>query len=275
MSRELPVVAAIPVYNMAESLSELLPQVLEQGYDDVIVMDDASPNDDTRDVLSAFMHDVTVVYGQDNLGSGGNRNRVFTGLEDRIARVHFLDADVKLLSQNNPGRIRDLPSRGISFIGGLVLDPSGKQSIWNYGPRQCLHGDIGAMLQMQRAKLPRNFAPGLLDSWPDPRVTPAARRIFWPLESNMIIRSDVLSKIGGFDETIREQDIQLPAYRAHKLGLMALFDPDIAVQHLAVNVRPPNRGVRKVLEEVRLIHTKYGWREWLLPDGHFRPPQEH
>ncbi len=274
MSKKFPIVAAIPVYNMAESLSELLPQVLAQGYDDVVVMDDASTDGITHDVLHSFAPDITTVFGQANVGSGGNRNRIFSALQDKCAIVHFLDADIRLKSEDNPGKIRGIPMQNISFIGGLVLGKDGTQSTWNYGPRQCLHGDIGAMLQSQRVKLPRNFATGLLDPWPDPRVTPVARRIFWPLESNMIIRSDVLSRIGGFDESIREHDIQLPAYRAHKLGLMAMFTPDIAVQHLEVNIRPHNRGVRKILEEVRMIRTQYGWKEWLLPDGQFRPPEE-
>jgi len=50
MPNQSPVVAAIPNYNMADSLRKLLPQVLSQSYDGVFVLDDAS-TDDTVDVV--------------------------------------------------------------------------------------------------------------------------------------------------------------------------------------------------------------------------------
>ena len=46
MSRNrLPVVAAIPNYNMARGLNTLLPQVTEQDYAAIFVLDDASTDD--------------------------------------------------------------------------------------------------------------------------------------------------------------------------------------------------------------------------------------
>ena len=51
MTRELPVVAAIPNYNMGEHLRRLLPQVLAQHYDAVFVLDDAS-TDESADVVA-------------------------------------------------------------------------------------------------------------------------------------------------------------------------------------------------------------------------------
>ena len=50
MAKQLPVVAAIPNYNMGEHLRVLLPQVLSQRYDDIFVLDDAS-TDDSVDVV--------------------------------------------------------------------------------------------------------------------------------------------------------------------------------------------------------------------------------
>ena len=60
MANALPVVAAIPNFNMGESLRNLLPQVLAQGYDRVFVLDDAS-TDNTVDVVADFGDDVTLV----------------------------------------------------------------------------------------------------------------------------------------------------------------------------------------------------------------------
>ncbi len=43
--KPVTVIAAIPNFNMGQSLQELLPQVLAQGYDAVYVLDDASRDD--------------------------------------------------------------------------------------------------------------------------------------------------------------------------------------------------------------------------------------
>jgi glycosyltransferase involved in cell wall biosynthesis len=60
MVRQLPVVAAIPNFNMADSLRRLIPQVMAQCYDAVYVLDDAS-TDHSFDVVNEFGSDVTMV----------------------------------------------------------------------------------------------------------------------------------------------------------------------------------------------------------------------
>lgn len=270
MSSRLGVVAAIPAYNMATSLGELLPAVLSQGYDRVVVADDASRDDGaTRDVLQTYRHDITAVFGRTNLGSGGNRNRLLAALAEPDVHIHFLDADVRLVSTENPAKIQDMDWRGIGFIGGLVLDDTGKQSLWNYGPQQCLHTALTSQMQAHRQQLPAAVSKRLTD-WPDPDRPPQPRRIFWPLESNMIVRSALLRTFGGFNPRIREHDIQQPALRAHQMGYQSRFDPTISVMHRDITVRPYNRSRRKIHEEMMLAQ-QHGWLHWLLPDGHFRP----
>lgn len=53
MTKHMPVVAAIPNYNMGHHLRLLLPQVLERGYDRVFVLDDGS-TDDSVEVVNSF-----------------------------------------------------------------------------------------------------------------------------------------------------------------------------------------------------------------------------
>ncbi len=267
---KLPIVAAIPTYNMANSLGELLPQVLAQDYDKVIVMDDDSTDSGaTRDMLAGFGKDITTVYGRANLGSGGNRNRVFEALAGKDANIHFLDADVELLSERNPERIRGFPTKKIAFIGGLVLDDAGNQSLWNFGPHPGLFAMATAGIQMHRDRLPKIVAP-LLRGRPDPSARPISQRIFWPLESNMVVRASVLDKIGRFDPTIREQDIMLPAIRARRQSMLSVFYPGIAVQQHKIEVRSYNRPLRKLHEEGRVIR-ELGLVDWLLPDGKIMP----
>ena len=60
MPKELPVVPAIPNYNMGDNLRRLLPQALAQNYDTVFVLDDAS-TDHSVDVVSEFGDEVKLV----------------------------------------------------------------------------------------------------------------------------------------------------------------------------------------------------------------------
>lgn len=70
MSNSLPVIAAIPHYNMAPSASSLISQTLEQGYDQVYVLDDASQPDHIDNLADTFGSDITIVRGETNAGAG-------------------------------------------------------------------------------------------------------------------------------------------------------------------------------------------------------------
>jgi N-acetylglucosaminyl-diphospho-decaprenol L-rhamnosyltransferase len=89
----LPVVAAIPNYNMGENLRRLLPQVLAQRYDAVFVLDDAS-TDDSADVVRGFGDDVRFVRSDTNRGAGANRNQIIDQVPDGVL-IHFIDADME------------------------------------------------------------------------------------------------------------------------------------------------------------------------------------
>jgi len=273
VNKSLPIVAAIPNYNMDSQLKMLLPEVLKQGYDRVYVLDDAS-TDASKATVEGFGKGVTFVEGKVNLGGGGNRNRILGELAT-TSIVHFLDADVTLESENMADTIRSMGiDTNVGFIGGLVLDESGVQSIWNYGPRQTLVSGLGAHLLWQlgreetRDKAPQRALLNLLSPRFKNRPVPGhsdieKRKIFWALESNLIIRSDTLEHLGGFDPSIREHDIQPLAFEAEKQGLYNLFDPSIVVTQHDVDVRDYNRDSEKIKAELYLT-KKYGILRWLL-----------
>src|SRR5882724_6321869 len=101
-----PVIAAIPNYNMADSLTELLPQLLKQGYDHIYVLDDAS-TDNSVEVTRRFGPQVTVIAGEHNLRSGGNRNRILEAHPEECI-IHFLDADIRLEADDIPAQARHM-----------------------------------------------------------------------------------------------------------------------------------------------------------------------
>jgi len=81
LAKELPVIAAIPNYNMGDNLRRLLPQVLAQHYNAVFVLDDAS-TDHSVDVVSGFGGEVKLVRSPENRGAGANRNQIIDHVHD-------------------------------------------------------------------------------------------------------------------------------------------------------------------------------------------------
>ena len=262
-SKSQEVIAVIPNYNMAMQLKTLLPSVLEQNYDAVYVLDDKS-TDDSVSVVRSFGKRVRLVTGSTNLGAGGNRNRILCAIKSD-AIIHFIDADVTFEQRNTADYIRKIEINDtIGFIGSLVYDSTGKQSIWNYGPRQTLSSAIAATILW-----------ACIDTWLYPLIKPfykhrptlgkpyTKKDVYWVLEASLVIRIDTLRRLGGFDESIREHDIQALAYEAEKQGLRNVFDPSFAVTQHAVNVRKYNRNASKHKAELYLA-KKYGIWRWLF-----------
>lgn len=274
---KLPVVAAVVNYNMAQSLQNLLSQVVRQGYDAVFVLDDAS-TDNSHQIAARFPN-VRFVAGKTNKGAGGNRNRILEALSDD-AIVHFLDADVILETDddNMAKLVRQVaPDEPFGFVGGFIRTPSGMQQVWNYGGGIGLRSGIASLLQAaliepnllrhpQRVtKLRQQFAQ-LLHEWPDPLAPPSRRTVFWCAEANLVVRSDIFKALGGFDESYRETEILDLALRMHQKNLPCYFDPRLSVRHTAVQVRKYNRNLVKLKELIR-VNRQFGLWQWLVHDG--------
>lgn len=275
----LPVIAAVPNYNMGEQLGDLLPSLIESGYDDIYVLDDNS-TDGSREVTRAISTSIHFVDGGENKGAGANRNRII-GCLPCEATVHFIDADVRVETDRMAERVADaLPCEPYGYIGGLILNPDGTQSAWNHGPRQSLWGDIGANLQNkiaetqkvdpERAKALRTRFHPFVKDYPDTLGTPVRRQVFWVSEGSMVVNSKAFEEVGGFDERFREHEIQDLGIKMAARGLKRYFDPSFPVTHLDVDVRHYNRRQAMIKAELQ-IHREHGIKNWFLPDGHLQP----
>jgi GT2 family glycosyltransferase len=267
----LPVVAAIPNYNMAAELKVLLPQLIKEDYTDIFVLDDAS-TDDSKAIVESFGPRVTFVGGAVNLGAGGNRNRVIKAL-NYDAFIHFLDADTELETKNIVSIIQQASPRGdFGFVGGLVKTKLGMPLVWNYGTRPGFKSDIAAIRQYQfecllavdlaKAKAFHSRHAKLLQHWPNPLVDSRKIETYWCSEANMVIRSSTFATFNGFDETIRETEISDFSVRLHRAGLRSYFDPSFIVRHTEAEVRTYNRRSVKDRERWQLAR-RYGIRNWL------------
>jgi GT2 family glycosyltransferase len=279
MIRTLPVVAAIPNFNMGQQLTELLPTLAQQNYADILVLDDAS-TDGSREIVEGLDLGVKFIASETNRGAGAARNMINGALGNR-ALIQFMDADVELETAQAPEIARDImPSEPVGFVGGLAKTPEGQQSVWNYGPRQCLHTLVLAHTQDRVGKLLadnpsqarqlRDQHSASLADWPDPFSEPQRRQVFWNIEQNLIVDSDVFAGMDGFDERLREHEIQDLAIRMQKHGLPRFFDPSISVRHKDINVRNYNRAAAMGRAEL-YIARKHGLRNWLSPEGKFKP----
>lgn len=276
---KLPVIAAVPNYNMGEQLKKLLPELLDAGYDAIYVLDDCSA-DNSHEIVKNISNKIHFIAGKINLGAGGNRNRILKILTEE-STIHFLDADTRLETKNMAETVRKcLPRGDYGFIGGVVKTEQDLQSVWNYGPRQSFWSNIGAGVQYridnlllvdnQKAIKLRKCYQNLLRDWPDPLAKPEPRQVFWTAESNMVVNSRIFKQLGGFDTRLREHEVQDLAIRMKKIGLNRYFEPSFTVSTKAVDVRSYNRPIAMLKSEF-LIARKHGLRNWLLPDGKLKP----
>ncbi len=275
----LPVVAAVPNYNMGEQLATLLPSLAQGGYDEIYVLDDGS-TDHSREVVSEVNTDIHFVSDGTNRGAGATRNRIIPEIGDD-ALIHFIDADTTINTERPAEVVQDsAPRTPFGFVGGLAKNQDGTQSVWNYGPRQCLWADIGAQIQArieplvssdpeEAQRLLKRFSV-LLQDWPNPLANPVRRQIYWTIEQNFVVQASTFKTVGGFDEKLREHEIQDLAIRMSARGLARYFDPSFAVTHKAIDVRGYDRGNAMAKAELQ-IARKHGLMNWLLPDGKLRP----
>ncbi|MCW2652477.1 MAG: glycosyl transferase [Mycobacterium sp.] len=253
MAEKLPVVAAIPNYNMGDNLRKLVPQVLAQRYDGVFVLDDAS-TDHSVDVVREFDDEVKLVQSSENRGAGANRNQIIDHVGDG-AIIHFIDADMDLETAEIPSVAREVVARyadrGVGLVGGLVRQLDGGQFPYNYGAVFSLWGNLTSNFPRAIDRLretPRladaiqRVAAPFMKDWPNVLEPPAPAPAYWVSEANMLVRSSVFRSVGGYDPVLRSHEIQDLAIRLEKQRIKRQFDPSIKVIHNHIDVRGKNRN---------------------------------
>jgi len=239
MKNKLPIVAVIPTYNAANTLPRLLDELIRQKYDKIFVIDDHS-TDNTVEVVKSYEGKVQLIEGEENVGSGANRNRIIGHTDKAI--LHFIDADMQLLSRNTPQIIRSLKlANNTAYVGGLIRNPNGEQNPFNYGPRASLVTTLQSWVQYAIWFLGRYFRPlasilqtslqPMLHNWPNIYRKPRPRQTFWAAESNMVIKAEMYERLGGYDPIFKYSEITDFSIRLHRLGLKTYFNPNIDALH--------------------------------------------
>lgn len=247
------VIAAVPNYNMKDNIGTLLASLRAQEFDRVYLLDDAS-TDASADYVKAEFPDVTVVRGQKNVGPGGNRNRILPFLSGGSEIILFMDADVELMSV---GILKVVDSwfsdPQVGLVGGLILSKLRQPMFWNYGAAMNPLRDVRVAVYNEIAKVVspdssvmcrlRELALEHKDTYnfEIQYAQPVKRKVDWVAEGLFAIRAQVFKRIGGFDARFRYHGDQDLGVRVGEAGFKVLFDPEICVRHLELDVRGPAR----------------------------------
>jgi N-acetylglucosaminyl-diphospho-decaprenol L-rhamnosyltransferase len=249
----MQVVAAVPNYNMRDSLGRLLARLQAEEFGRVYVLDDAS-TDGSADYVAAEFPWVTLVRGERNAGAAANRNRLLPLLSGDEG-VLFLDADLELRSAGLVPIVRGwLADDSLGMVGGLLVDREGHPSNWNYGwtmnpvrdAREQVIATLATIAEPGSALLEalRKIAAVRRTSFnlEIKHAAPVGRDVEWVSEALFAIRARRFGELGGYDERFRYHSGQDLCLRLRQAGRRVRFDPAIAACHLEIDVRGGRRG---------------------------------
>jgi glycosyltransferase involved in cell wall biosynthesis len=194
----------IPTYNRASVVQEAIQSVLDQTYTDyeVIVVDDGSTDNTRRAILDLTEHGRKVRYVyQRHRGRSAARN---LGL--RWARgeyIAFLDSDDRFLPHKlhvQVSALKENPDFGMAYCSTLEMDKRGHTLEADSHSRTSLSGWIYPELL---------FIKGTIIKTP-----------------SVMVRADILSEIGSFDETMDVcEDLDLWRRIARRYKILQIEEP--------------------------------------------------
>jgi GT2 family glycosyltransferase len=264
MPERRPIVAAIPTWNMAESVTRLVGDLQSQNFDRIFVLDDKSQDDTIVRLQDTYGSSVEVVEGWENLGAAGNRNRIMGGLalagfDESNTLITFIDADVELLpsptslAESAVRLAQKHPYAGI--IGGKILNTDDSWSAFNYGPGLSREYFFGGYFQAkvealaktdpEAARAYRQKHAQLLRDYPDVLANAEVTRPGWVMEPLTVISADTFGRMNGYDPRIYPLEAVDLGERLRKSRAQVVFDPGIEVRHTQIDVRGKSRRLRE------------------------------
>ena len=197
----MPTVSVIiPTYNRASMLNEAIQSVLDQTYSDyeIVVVDDGS-TDNTRNVVNKFSDKRVRYVFQENRGRSNARNHGISLAQGRY--IAFLDSDDLFLPHKLERQVIALNENaefGMVYSSAICTDEQGKE--------------MGCMYKATAS------------GWIYSKVA-----FYVPLTiilPTVMLRTEVLSQLGGFDENMeRFEDTDMWRRVARKFKILAIPEP--------------------------------------------------
>ncbi len=207
----------IPTYDRADVIDRAVDSALDQTYDDfeVVVVDDGS-TDATESVVRGYDDDrVRYVGHETNRGANVARN---TGIEEaRGDYVAFLDSD----DEWHPGKLTAQLDRleGSEAVAAVC------------GCERRLDGPTGRLQTAAAGVLGLLDTPSLREGGEEMAAEILAGNVHPAAGSTLVVETDVVREIGGFDETLdRFQDPEI-VVRICEVGPVAFVDDPLVVRH--------------------------------------------
>jgi glycosyltransferase involved in cell wall biosynthesis len=228
----------IPSYNAAKFLDETIASVLNQTYQniEIIVVDDGS-QDNTKEVLRKYENKIKYVY-QSNQGVSAARNKGFDCSSGDF--ICFLDADDWFYPTNIQEKVKLIQESGNGLVHSWV-----EMTDEFLQPISLLKGKSGDCIVNELLNL----------------VPPAI-----PCPSNVLVRRDVLSRVGLFDphlSTSADFDLWLRIAREYRVVVFEhpLVKYRTSSQSMFTNIDLLIRDTKYILEKYRKLdeYKKYDW----------------
>jgi len=178
--RSTPVISVvIPVYNGAKTIKETIESVLQQSYEnfEIIVINDGS-QDETLAVINSIKDQRIKVFSYSNAGLSASRNRGFA--QARGEFIAFLDADDLWTKDKLEAQLEALqqnPQAAVAYSWTDHIDENGK--FLRPASYNSCNGNV-----YQRLLIGNFLVSG----------------------SNTLIRTQALTKVGGFDESLNSAE---------------------------------------------------------------------
>ncbi|MBP3890769.1 MAG: glycosyltransferase family 2 protein [Solobacterium sp.] len=229
--REVLVSIVIPTYHRPDRIARAVESALKQTCEakEIIVVDDNGKDSEfahqTKLALQPYLDGQSIQYIQNEVNEGGSFSRN-VGLREATGKyITFLDDDDEIHPEKLEKQIRSLEERGETYSACYT------------GYHKLLKD--GEVMESEE-KIEGYVYPYAL-----------ARAIYVGSGSNLLVRTEIARKIGGYDVSFkRNQDLEFLA-RMVKDYQLAYVDEDLLTIHYEV------REVKRSYEELVAIDTHY------------------
>ena len=216
-SSDPPLVSVVlPAYNRAGTIRGAIESVLRQSFTDfeLIVVDDCSTDATAAEVAKIVDPRIRLIRHAENRGASAARN---TGIgEARGPWVAFQDSDDEWLPLKLEKQMARLTAPGAEYVaaycGMLILGApeAGRRPVISYMPRPDL------------ARIEGDILPTLI-------------RTSIVSTQTLVVRRDLLTEIGGFDEAMPALIDWECMLRLAPLGTIACVDEPLVLQRFSAN----------------------------------------
>jgi GT2 family glycosyltransferase len=195
------------------------------GWDDVIVVDNASP-DGSGETALAHALKPRVIRSERNLGFGGACN--LAAAQSDAELLFLINPDARIRA-GTTARLQAILAADSAIVaaGPRVLGPGGASGAESAGFEPSVRSALGHFLLLARI-------PGI-GRWFPPLQLPAGRgpqRVDWVSGAAMMVRSDAYRAVDGFDASmfLYMEDVDL-CRRLREAGGQIAYEPLVVVDH--------------------------------------------